>query len=348
MRSIKRKIALLLTFALIVMCVSACGANEKTEAQARTIVDMSGNTIELPDEIDKYAVAWAGLTDILLMFDGTEHLVAYPEKSGSFKWIFSVYPEYESKTCLADAGVSTETVLETGAQVVFLKAADDEELYNRLRECGVAAIDCKFDTYEELETVVNMIAEVLGTENAADLANKYCNYLDQAVADTVAFSVTLSAEARVSALVMKNTKDYSAYGSSRYTGKWVEMCGGNYSMVNEDAYANVNLTQEQIIEYNPDYIFFAMPNQATGFIENPVWEELSAVKNGHVYNIPSGFNTWSNCGAESALVFRWAAYIMYPEQTSFDIDQEIKSFYSQFYGYEPSDEEIERILLSSF
>lgn len=351
----KKLLAMVLVVAMIMAISAGCGASPSSGDTAKeekvtldSITDMSGNEIKLPEKIDSYAVAWAGLTDILLMFDGTEHLAAYPEKSAAFKWIFDVYPEYENKICLSNEGISSEEIIESGVDVVFMKAADDENLYSRLNECGIATIDCQFDTYEELQTVVKMIASVLGTDEASQKAEAYCLYLDDAVADTIAFSDTLGEDERVSALVMKDTKDYSAYGSGRYTGKWVEMCGANYSMVNEDTYANVNLTSEQIFEYNPNFIFFAMPKQVDKFLEDGTWSDLDAVQNDHVYNIPGGFNTWSNCGAESALVFRWAAETMYPGKTGFDINYEIKTFYLDFYGYEPSDEEIERMLVSAF
>lgn len=344
-------LAIVMILAITVGCGASTSSNDTTKGNVETldsITDMSGNEIKLPEKIDSYAVAWAGLTDILLMFDGTEHLVAYPEKSSSFKWIFDVYPEYENKICLSNEGISSEEIIESGVDVVFMKAADDENLYARLNECGIATIDCQFDTYEELQTVVKMIASVLGTEEASQKATAYCSYLDNAVADTIAFSETLEGDEKVSALVMKDTKDYSVYGSGRYTGKWVEMCGANYSMVNEDTYANVNLTSEQIFEYNPDFIFFAMPKQVDKFLEDGTWADLDAVRNGHVFNIPGGFNTWSNCGAESALVFRWAAETLYPGRTGFDINKEIKAFYLDFYRYEPSDEEIEKMLVSAF
>ena len=350
MNVLKRIVVMFMVTALIVSnsIVFAAEQDSTASEEKRVITDMSGNEIVLPDTVDSYAVAWAGLTDILLMFDGTEHLAAYPEKSASFAWIFDVFPDYENKLCLSNDGISAEEIIESGVSVVFLKAADDENLYDKLNKCGIAAIDCKFDTYEELESVVKMIANVLGTESSLEKAEMYCEYLDNIVVDTISFSDNIDENERVSALVMKDTKDFSAYGSSRYTGKWVEMCGGNYSMVNEDSYANVNLTKEQIFEYNPDYIFFAMPNQVEKFLEDPTWADLSAVKNGKVYNVPGGFNTWSNCGAESALVFKWAASIMYPDTSDFNINQEIKDFYLKFYGYEPSDEEISKILESSF
>lgn len=350
----RRKIVLNTIIVLIVLSfLCGCGNASTTYKGAdanstRTIIDRSGNEITIPNNIENYAVAWAGLTDILLMFDGTEHLVAYPEKSASFKWIFDVYPEYGNKVELSNEGISAEELIETGAQVVFLKAADDETLYTKLNECGVAAIDCKFDTYEELQEVVLMIADIINTDDAKIIANEYVAYLNDSVESTVNITKTISDADKVSALVLKDTKSYSAYGSSRYTGKWVEMCGGKYSMVNEDTYANVNLTSEQIIEYDPQFIFFAMPKQADKFLEDDVWDNLDAVKNARVINIPGGFNTWSNCGAESALVFKWATAVMYPDKVDYDIKSIITEYYDKFYGYSPNEHEIDCILSSSF
>ena len=110
----KKLLSMVLVVTMLMAITAGCGAApssgdtaEEEKVSLGSITDMSGNEIKLPEKIDSYAVAWAGLTDILLMFDGTEHLAAYPEKSASFKWIFDVYPEYESKICLSNEGISS-------------------------------------------------------------------------------------------------------------------------------------------------------------------------------------------------------------------------------------------------
>lgn len=345
----KKMVSVIIAFSIAFLLLTGCSSSKKERENAtRTVVDRSGNTITIPENINSYAVAWAGLTDILLMFDGTEHLVAYPEKSASFKWIFDVYPDYSSKIELSNEGISVEEVINTGANVVFLKSADDENLYNELNKCGIAAVDCHFDTYEELQEVMKLISEVLNTEEAKNKVNEYNTYLENVVNNATHTTEGIAVDNKHSVLVMKDTKAFSAYGSSRYTGKWVEMCGGNYAMVNDDSYANVNLTREQIFEYNPDYIFFAMPGQAEKFNNDSTWQNLYAVKNSHVINIPGGFNTWSNCGAESALIFSWAPSILYPEYVDYNIKDIVSEFYFKFYGYKISDNEFQSILNSSF
>lgn len=126
------------------------------------------------------------------------------------------------------------------------------------------------------------------------------------------------------------------------------MCGGEYIMKNEDSYANINLTKEQLLEYNPDIVFFAMPNQAHNFLNQGTWKNMKAVKNNTVYNNPCGFNTWSNCGAESALQFKWAISIMYPELLNEEFGIIMKEFYQKFYEYSLSDDEMQRMLKGNY
>lgn len=350
MRLVKKYLALIMILALVLgLCAcSNTAKQDENSSEVRTVTDMSGTEVKLPATVDKYAVAWAGITDIVAMYDGVNHLVAYPEKSTSFSMYTNMYPDLKDKICLPDEGISAEAVLESGAQVVFLKGSDDESLVNKLRESGVAVIDCEFKDYEGLEKVVKLLAYVFGTKEAQAKANEYCKYLDSSVEYVNSKTENLEEDDRVSAIVIKDTKNYSAYGSTRYTGKWVEMCGANYSMVNEDAYANVNLTQEQILEYNPDFIFFAMPEQVDKFLEDSTWKELKAVKEGNVFNIPSGLNTWSNSGAESALIFKWAFAKMYPSLSD-DFDAKIvTSYYKTFYNFDISAEDIQKTLSSEY
>lgn len=344
----KKNRLLLLVLLIVASVFEGCRAGDKdngetTDNSVRIVTDMSGTVVTVPKEIERYAVVWAGMTDIVAMFDGAEHMVAYPEKSTSFKMYVELYPELKNKLCLPEDGISVESILETEAQVVFLKGSDDENLVNKLRQCGIAVVDCEFKNYEGLQEVVKIVAEVFGTEDASAKAEEYGAYLDDAVNRALSFSRGLENSEKITALVIKDTIDFSAYGKTRYTGQWVEMCGADYIMVNEESYANVNLTREQLLEYDPDVLFFSMPNEAEKFLNDSSWKGMSAVKNNKVYNIPSGLNTWSNSGAESALIFDWAREIMYPELMEYSTEA-IADFYEKFYQIVLSDDEIEKMV----
>lgn len=342
-----RIIVILLSIVLLGAFVAGCQERHNIDnegQQKRVVTDMSGCRVELPEKVERYAVAWAAISDITTMFDGVEHLVAYPEKSTSFSMYLEKYPNLQDKICLPNEGISVETILSSGAQVVFLKGSDDPVLVEQLRACEIAVVDCEFKDYEGLKDVVLLVAEVFGTEEDEDIAKQYCEYLEREVSNAKSFSDTLPESEKKTVLVIKDTTDYSAYGKTRYTGQWAEMCGGIYSMVNTDLYANVNLTKEQLLEYDPDILFFSMPGQAELFLNDDTWREMSAVKSGNVFNIPSCLNTWSNSGAESALIFEWACAMMYPDKVDYDCYSKISEYYTQFYNFDLTTEDIDEIL----
>lgn len=347
MKNVLRQIVTSMVLLSLMLCMVAYGNDSTKDSEtnaSRVVVDMSGNEITIPDEISSYAIAWAGLTDIVAMFDDFDCCAAFPEKSTKFTLLFDFCPNLKDKQELPDKGISAESLINLNVQVVFLKGSDDEDLNNKLKQCGVSVIDCEFKDYEELKKVVNIIGETFGTEGAKQIADKYCKYIEEQVENADAIISQISDTGRLSAIVIRDTVDYSAFGKTRYTGKWVEICGAYYAMENEDSYANVNLTKEQLLEYDPDVIFFSMPGEAQKFLNDNAWSGMTAVQERRVYSVPNGLNTWSNSGSESALIFPWAQSVMYPELVNFDINKVVRDFYIDFYSYNLTDSELEDIL----
>lgn len=334
----------LLSFMLCLVACENVSVKDSETNDSRVVVDMSGNEITIPSEISTYAVAWAGLTDIVAMFDDFERCAAFPEKSTKFNLLFEFCPDLEGKQQLPDKGISAESLINLNVQVVFLKGSDDEDLNNKLKQCGISVIDCEFQDYEGLEKVVNLIGETFGTEDTKQIADKYNKYIEEQVENANTITSRIPDKDRLSAIVIRDTSDYSAFGQTRYTGKWVEICGADYAMKNKDSYANVNLTKEQLLEYDPDIIFFSMPGEAQKFLADDSWSGMTAVQAGRVYNVPNGLNTWSNSGSESALIFPWAQSIMYPELVNYDINQVVRDYYAVFYSYDLTEPEIGAIL----
>lgn len=341
----------ILIICLFCFCSTACSntssSQEASSDKTRIVQDMSGELIEVPEKIGNIAITWTGLTDIVLMLDGADHIKAYPEKSNSFKLLLNKYPLLNKAMYLPEDGISAEALVQEDINIVFAKCSNDETLVKNLRESGITVIDCEFKTYEELQQVITLISDVLGTSQAIEKADKYNTYINDKVSNIKTQVSKISKNDRPKVLVLKDVNNYSAYGSSRYTGKWTELSGGNYVMVNQDTYANVNLTQEQLLEYDPEIIFFTMPLQAKKFSNLNEWSGLKCVKNEKVYNVPSVFNTWSNSGAESALIFEWAFSKMYPEKTKYDEEKAIRNFYQTFYDCKFTEQEISIIVEES-
>ena len=73
--------------------------------------------------------------------------------------------------------------------------------------------------------------------------------------------------------------------------------------------------------------------------------DIPAVVNHRVYTAPTVAHVWGQCTVEQPLTIMWAMNRMYPDLYSDDeLAQDIFDFYSKFYGYDMTDEEIDGII----
>ena len=72
------------------------------------------------------------------------------------------------------------------------------------------------------------------------------------------------------------------------------------------------------------------------------WQTLDAVKNGRVYLVPEIINNWidSPPSINRLIGIWWAADVFYGSQAGADVRAEAERFYSLFYGYGISEDEL--------
>ncbi|MFZ3579605.1 ABC transporter substrate-binding protein [Virgibacillus sp. DJP39] len=86
---------------------------------------------------------------------------------------------------------------------------------------------------------------------------------------------------------------FYAHNMDSYTGSLLESIGlKNAIQDGSDRYNKINL--EQVVKFNPDVFFFMQAGDETivdQWKDNPLWQDVSAVKNNQVYTVDR--NTWS-------------------------------------------------------
>ena len=72
---------------------------------------------------------------------------------------------------------------------------------------------------------------------------------------------------------------------------------------------------------------------------------VTAVQNEDVYVVPTGIYRWNVRSGEGAMMTPWIGTVVYPEQFSdVDMNQIVKDFFNDFYGYELDDAGVEKVL----
>lgn len=343
MKSVKRWISFTLVLVCLVSILSGCTtANAPENNKTRTVVDMSGHSVEVPEKVNSYISLWVGSVTITLMLDHGENMVGCSETAASYPMFDRACKNTRDITYFTNDAITLEGILETGAEVVFYRGKDNADLAEKLIKAGVAAIDVEFNTYDEMMDAIDIMAEVLNTNYARETASKYRTYANEMIGKAQTIGNTV--QDKKSIIVIRDTSNLRAYGVNRFAGRWATLCGGDYALKEGDPNGYVNLTSEQLLEYDPEIIVFVIPGEAKKFIADSKWSSLTAVKNGHVYENPSAIGTWSNHGSECVLQFGWAMEKLYPEQSDFDLVQEVKDFYNEFYAMDLTDSEIAAVI----
>ncbi|MCQ2566439.1 MAG: ABC transporter substrate-binding protein [Clostridia bacterium] len=123
-------------------------------------------------------------------------------------------------------------------------------------------------------------------------------------------------------------------------------------------YGRVTVSMEQIMEWDPEYVVFCPDDSifAEGVAsicqdlmdgkEVGSWNSLNAVKNNKFFEAPYGLANAIDRPATINLVYgyQWVGNLLYPEVFDYDMNKVTKEFYSLFYHYDMSDEEVAKLL----
>ena len=84
---------------------------------------------------------------------------------------------------------------------------------------------------------------------------------------------------------------------------------------------------------------------AAEILKNPDYAALKAVQNRAVYGVPNAPFSWvDRPPASNRLVgIRWLSGLLYPQYTNFDVDEEIREFFSLFYHVDLTDEQLQAL-----
>lgn len=336
-------------FVLGILAMGGCSSkspNEDSAKAPRSVVDMTGKTVNLPEKVDNYCVLYSSAVGLCGMLDdGYAHVSILPNLWIYEEWVYRLFPNLpEQAITVNKKTVTAEQIIEEGAQVVFW-SNQSEELIEALEDFGIACVNIAFTSNEELARAANIVADVLGTDYAKSMVEKFCKELQLTETNMSEMSKKVSEEDKQSVLFLGATDVTTAYGKPSYEYGWSSNLNINYVMPADETVKKVDLTMEQILEYDPDVIIIEGPVDEAIY-SDPVWSELKAVKNRRIYASPYVFDVWPKSAVESVVNYQWAFATIYPEYASeINLTQEIKEFYKTFFNYAMTDDEVAAILV---
>lgn len=309
----------------------------ESEKGSRTVTDMAGNQVTVPEKIERYADAWYAHNEVICMLDQAKGLVATSQTKKKGPWMYYVQPNMNNALSTFGDQFNLEELVAKKPDLVFDSKEDYREQLNAV---GIPLVNVMFKNYDEMKRSVSLTGEILGEEQ---MASDYCAYLDGVLAELKEKLSSLSEEQKPKVLHGNSVYSFSVDGSDTIIDAWISAAGGRNAASSVKGNMQT-VTLEQILEWDPDYIITGTSDEVEKILKDPNWSGLRAVQEGKVYANPKGVFSWDRYGVEEALQLQWAAALLHPDLFQTDIKAKIREFYQKFLNFDLTEEQAELIL----
>ena len=279
----KRILVLILCALLLTGCTAPQGAGE-----GYTFTDDTGTAVTVPGKPKTVAVLLSSLADLWLTAGGNVDITVGETIERGFA---------DETAILVDDGagktINLEALVAAKPDFVIYSAdlSGQLECAEMLRSAGIPAAGFHVETFEDYLRVLKICTDILGTP---ERYGQYGAALKAEVDGIIALAQ--AGENQPSILFVR------AGSSARYTKAKTAENHFVCAMLNELGTFNIaekapilldGLSTEEILISDPDFILFTtMGDESAGqaymdsLVSDPVWQTLTAVKEGRVYQLP--------------------------------------------------------------
>ncbi|MGD9116560.1 MAG: ABC transporter substrate-binding protein [Dehalococcoidia bacterium] len=330
-------------------------ATPEPEEEWITIVDQADKVVKIPRNIERVVTIPIPFPSVFYTLAGSADMIVgmHPSSLSAVQnsILGKVAPdllEVPTDAISSTFEVNVEELLKLEPDVVIQWAWMTDEIAE-MEAVGIPVISVDYGTQEDLEGWIRIIGQMLGKE---DKAARLLAYQHDTLEDVLAISNTIPAEDKPTCFYFYDATIKTSAGGT-YQDVWIEATGGtNVAGVIDSPLGTYNVTvgMEQVLEWNPEILYVSnfMSLEPEDFYNNTIegqdWSSIDAVQNGRVYKVPLGIYRWDAPNAESPLMMKWAAMTQNSEFYNYDLEQDMKDFYSEFFNYNLSDTEIDEIL----
>ena len=231
-----------------------------------------------------------------------------------------------------------ETCVSTDPDLVILPMKQ-KDTAAALEELGVPALLVNPESHEQ---IIEMFTLIGTATNSMDQANALIAYYEGELAEVEA----LVADASESPVVyITGTSSYLTTAPGQmYQSSLITSAGGTAAGADIEGTSWMEISYEQLLTMNPDIIVVPTNSWANGapdftvegLMADPELSEVTAVKNGAVYQMTIGFEAWDSPAPSGILGVKWMLKTIHPDLYSEDsFVADVQAFYETFYGFTP-------------
>ena len=359
-----KKIISLLLVLMMVFSLVACGApaveetqaptenqteattEEQTEAVVEetgvsypiTLTDMAGREVTIESEPQRIVSGYYISTSACIALGLQDRVVGIESKSNKRPIYSLAAPELLELPNVGTAKeFDLETCLSTEPDLVILPMKQ-KDTAAALAELGIPALLVMPESHEQIAQMFTLIATAA---NVVEKADALISYYNAELAEVEA----LAAGAEQPVVYITGTSSYLTTAPGQmYQSSLITTAGGAAAGAGIEGTSWVELSYEDLLTMNPDIIVVPTNSLANGsadfamedLLNDAELSEVTAIKNGAVYQMTIGFEAWDSPAPSGILGVKWMLKTIHPELYSADeFAADVQEFYETFYGFTP-------------
>lgn len=337
---------------LLVACTKDVVEEDLNEGEIK-VTDMAGREVFLPENVDG-VFSTVSVGTILLYSLDPDKMVGwnYNLSDGEKRYIDEEYHDLPNLGGAGKEAVNLEELLKVDPDILVVMSKIDETTISEAEELedktGKATIIID-DDINKLDEAYELLGKILNKEEKAEELAKYCkDVLD----DIEENNEAITEDMEVDIYYAEGPNGLQSEPAGSWHGKVIDMVGGNNVVKGEKETSIAGKTEvsiEQVIAWNPDVIISWDDERGgyfSGILQDPIWEDVKAVKDGEVYEIPNKPFNWLDRppSVNRILGLKWLGNLLYPDIYDYNIRDEVEEFYDKFYHYDLTEDEIDELL----
>lgn len=336
-----KKAVCFLIMAMMLAALCGCSGSDSggTPDNTAAFTDSAGREVELPEKIEK--VATLGTTGQIMMLPLAPEMmigINAPIEVDSEKYLSADYSELPViGQYYGQRNLNTEELAQSDADVIIDLGDTKENVVSDMDEIqsqtGIPTIHINA-TLETAPAAFRTLGELLDKKDRAEELAVCCENIYEktsSVLDKVG-------DDKLKILSCTGSDGFTVTEKGSSHSEILDMVGINVA----DVEGNGGMVDiEQIHIWDPDVVLFLPGSIYSSVGDMPEWNTLEAIKNGNYYEVPNGPYCWNGYPptVNRYLGLLWMTATFYPDQCDYDLEKEVKEYYSVFYGCRLTDKQ---------
>ena len=356
-------VSIILSLVLIAIGLAGCSiANNRNtisgnEDATRTITDMSGREVVIKKEV-KSVFSATPIGTVLVYTINPNKLMAKNFKLSELEKKYTVKEYHDLPvlgTYIMGDTANEEEILKLNPDIVLYTGIINDswktEVEKTQERLGIPIIMVD-GSLKNLKNTYEFLGELLDEKERVKDLGEYC---ESTIKEAEKIVSKIPEEQKKKVYYAAGEDGLRTYSAENIHSEIINLAGG-VNIVNikaENGYPQVSI--EQLLNWNPDIIIAnkleargGETNEAirTKILKNNRMVNLKAVKEKNVYEVPCAPFNWVGQPPSVARILgvKWLGNLLYPNEFDFDIKEEAKEFYKNFYFYTLTDDNLEEIM----